>query len=217
MTNTTRRNSDKLIIFDCDGVLVDSESITNQVLVDYVNELGVDITLKKALELFSGGALADWIEYLKVDHRITVPQNFTEVFRTRMKTAFEKDLTAVDGVVELIESLDCPICIASNGPLEKMETSLNVTGLQKYFKENVFSAYQINKWKPDPALFLYAAKQMEVTPTDCIVIEDSPRGAEAACAAGMKVYGYDVYGKTQALIDNGAILFTQMSDLLDKL
>lgn len=207
----------KLIIFDCDGVLVDSETITNQVLVDYVNEFGVGISLEKALKLFSGGALSDWIKYVKEEHGINLPTEFVPTFRSRMKKAFEKDLKAVPGIPELIESLDCPICIASNGPLEKMEATLRITDLAKYFKGNVFSAYQINKWKPDPALFLYAAKQMGVDPKDCIVIEDSPRGAEAAVAAGMKVYGFDVYGKTQALIDNGAILFTQMSDLTDKL
>lgn len=209
--------SDKLIIFDCDGVLVDSETITNQVLVDYVNEFGVGISLEKALELFQGGALADWVHYVRVEHGIDLPPEFQTTFRHRMKVAFEKDLRAVDGVFELIESLDCSICIASNGPLEKMETTLKVTGLDKHFEDNVFSAYQINKWKPDPSLFLFAADKMGIHPSNCTVIEDSPRGAEAAVSAGMKVYGYDVYGKTQALIDNQAVLFTKMTDLIDRL
>lgn len=207
----------ELIIFDCDGVLVDSETITNQVLVDYVNEFGVGISLEKALELFQGGALADWIHYVRTEHGIELPSDFQTNFRYRMKLAFEKDLKVVPGVVELIESLKVPICIASNGPLEKMETTLKVTGLSKYFGENVFSAYQINKWKPDPSLFLFAAQNMGVHPENCTVIEDSPRGAEAAVRAGMKVYGYDVYGKTQALIDNKAVLFTKMTDLIDRM
>ena len=207
----------KLIIFDCDGVLVDSETITNQVLVDYVNEFGVGISLEKALELFQGGALADWVHYVKAEHGIDLPPEFQTNFRRRMKVAFEKDLKVIPGVLELIESLDCPICIASNGPLEKMETTLKVTGLNKYFNDNIFSAYQINKWKPDPSLFLYAAEKMGVEPKNCTVIEDSPRGAEAATKAGMKVYGYDVYGKTQALIDNQAVLFTNMADLIDRI
>ncbi len=208
---------EKLIIFDCDGVLVDSETITNQVLVDYVNEFGVGISLEKALELFQGGTIADWIHYVKVEHNIELPPEFVSNFRHRMKVAFEKELQPVDGVKELIESLNCKICIASNGPMEKMETTLRVTGLDKYFGKNVYSAYQINKWKPDPSLFLHAAKEMGVDPQNCTVIEDSPRGAEAAIAAGMDVYGYDIYGKSQALIDNGAHLFTKMTDLIDRI
>lgn len=207
----------KLIIFDCDGVLVDSETITNQVLVDYVNEFGVGISLERALELFRGGALADWIHYVKVEHRIDLPPEFQSNFRHRMKIAFEKELTAVPGVEELIHSIEAPICIASNGPLEKMATTLKVTGLNKYFGENIFSAYQINKWKPDPSLFLHAARTMGIEPENCTVIEDSPRGVEAATAAGMKSYGFDVYGKTKDLTENGAHLFTKMEDLIGKL
>ncbi|MGH1468153.1 MAG: HAD family hydrolase [Bdellovibrionales bacterium] len=208
---------EKLIIFDCDGVLVDSESITNQVLVDYVNEFGVGITLERALELFQGGTIADWIHYVKVEHDIELPQEFVSNFRHKMKVAFEKELEPVSGVEKLIESLNCKICIASNGPMEKMETTLRVTKLNRYFGENIYSAYQINKFKPDPSLFLHAAKEMGIEPQHCTVIEDSPRGAQAAVAAGMTVYGYDVYGKTQALIDNGALLFTKMTDLIDRI
>ncbi len=206
-----------LVIFDCDGVLVDSESITNQVLVDYVSEFGVDITLSKAIELFQGGSLADWVTYIKVNFQIDPPSDFTEQFRHRMKLAFKKDLKAVDGVEKLIKSIHSPICIASNGPLEKMDTSLEVTNLKKYFGNNIYSAYQINKWKPDPSLFLHAAKSMGVDPKNCVVIEDSPKGVEAATRAKMKSFGYDVYGKTQSLIDNGAELFTQMEDLIGKI
>jgi HAD superfamily hydrolase (TIGR01509 family) len=205
-----------LVIFDCDGVLVDSETITNQVLVDYIGEFGVEISLEKALELFRGGALSDWIRYAQLEFNVELPDEFTSNFRHRLKVSFERDLKPVEGVVQLIESIEGPICVASNGPHEKMDTSLAVTGILPYFKNRIFSAYDIGKWKPDPALFLHAAKQMNVKPENCIVIEDSPRGIEAATAAGMKSYGYDVYGKTQALIDNGAQTFTKMTDLIGK-
>ena len=210
----------ELIIFDCDGVLVDSETITNQVLVDYLNEFGAGLSLKEALELFQGGALSDSIEYMNQKHGITLPPEFTSNFRHRMKAAFEKRLKAVPGIVELIDSLiaaNKKICIASNGPIEKMDTTLHITNLKKYFGDSVFSAYQINKWKPEPDLFLYAAEQMNTKPENCTVIEDSPRGIKAAKLAGMKAYGFDVYGKTEELKAEGAVLFTKMTDLIDKI
>lgn len=204
----------KLIIFDCDGVLVDSETITNQILVDYINEFGTDLSLENALELFRGGALSDCIEYVKSHYGIRLPDEFAPNFRHRMKVAFEKDLKAVDGVKDLLDSLNHSICVASNGPLEKMSTTLKVTGLKSYFGENVFSAYQINKWKPEPDLFLHAAETMGVSPEDSIVIEDSPRGVRAARLAGMRCYGYDVYGKSKELRQEGAHVFTKMTDLI---
>lgn len=207
----------KLIIFDCDGVLVDSETITNQILVDYVNEFGTDFTLERALELFRGGALSDWVTYVKEHYDISLPNDFAPTFRQRMKVAFEKDLKSVDGIEKLLVSINKPICVASNGPLEKMDTTLKVTNLKSYFKDNVFSAYQINKWKPEPDLFLFAAEKMGFAPKDCVVIEDSPRGVRAAKLAGMKAYGFDVYGKTEELKNEGALIFTKMEQLIGKL
>jgi len=203
----------ELVIFDCDGVLVDSETITNQVLVDCINEFGTNLSVEDALELFRGGALADCIAYVKSEYGITLPDEFASNFRRRMKLAFEKDLKAVDGIKELLENIQQPVCVASNGPLEKMDTTLKVTGLKKYFGDNVYSAYQIDKWKPEPDLFLFAASKMGVSPEKAVVVEDSPRGIEAARRAGMKSYGFDVYGKTTELKKEGAILFKKMSEL----
>jgi len=203
----------KLIIFDCDGVLVDSETIAHQVLVDYINEFGTNLSLESALELFRGGALADTIHYINTTYGVKLPEEFSTSFRQRMKIAFEKDLKVVDGVTDLLDSVKQSVCIASNGPIEKMDTTLKVTGLKNYFGRNIFSAYQINKWKPEPDLFLYAAEKMGFAPQDTVVIEDSPRGAKAARLAGMQVYGYDVYGKSDELASEGAVLFKKMSDL----
>lgn len=205
----------ELIIFDCDGVLVDSETITNQVLVDYINEFGTSLTLDDALELFRGGALADCITYIRTEHGIELPEDFAPNFRHRIKVAFEKDLKAVEGIKELLDSITQPVCVASNGPMEKMETTLKVTGLSSYFGENVFSAYQLNKWKPEPDLFLHAADKMGVSPEKAVVVEDSPRGIEAATRAGMKSYGFDVYGKTAELEAEGAVNFKKMTDLIE--
>lgn len=207
----------KLVIFDCDGVLVDSETIANQILVDYINEFGTTLCLEDALELFRGGTLSDCITHVQNEYDITLPDEFALNFRQRMKLEFEKDLKAVEGIKELLEALNQKVCVASNGPSEKIDTTLKVTGLKKYFGENIFSAYQIKKWKPDPALFLHAAAKMGVTPEDAVVIEDSPRGVRAATLAGMRSYGYDVYGKTEELKSEGATVFKKMTDLIEVL
>lgn len=208
----------KLIIFDCDGVLVDSESITNTVLSNYLNEFGLDFTPQKALELFRGGALQDCIDFVRNNYGVELPENFPSSFRHRMKVAFEKDLEPVKGVKELLDSLKGrAVCVASNGPIEKMDTTLKVTGLKPYFNDHVFSAYQIQKWKPEPDLFLHAAKTMGFEPSDCVVIEDSPRGVEAATKAGMKSYGFAVYGNEDKLKANGAEVFHSMQSLMGKL
>lgn len=207
-----------LIIFDCDGVLVDSESTTNKVLSDYLNEFGLDFTPKKAIDLFRGGALADCIRYVKVEHNIDLPKEFPSNFRHRMKVAFEERLDAVENIHLLLENLkenDRSICVASNGPLEKMETTLKVTKIKPYFDQNIFSAYQINKWKPDPALFIYAAKEMGFEPENCIVIEDSSKGAQAARKAKMKCFGFAVYDNEASLQAQEAELFYDMKDLIN--
>jgi len=196
---------------------VDSETITHKVLVDYLNEFGANLSLEKALDLFRGGALSEALEHIKLDYGINLPDEFASNFRHRMRVAFEKDLTAVEGVKELLSSLDQAVCVASNGPMEKMDTTLKVTGLKPFFNQNVFSAYQINKWKPEPDLFLHAAKTMGFSPSEAVVIEDSPRGVEAARRAGMKAYGFDVYGKSEELKKEGATLFTKMTDLIQVL
>lgn len=209
----------KLIIFDCDGVLVDSETTTNKVLADYLNEFGLDFTAEKALKLFRGGALADCIDYVRTDYKVELPEDFPSQFRHRMKVAFEKNLDPVKNIKNLLDHLEnkeeeFSVCVASNGPMEKMDTTLRVTNLKKYFNENIYSAYQIDKWKPDPSLFLYAAKNMGFKPEDCIVVEDSPRGAEAAKASGMKCFGFAVYNNEESLKSEGAELFYNMLELV---
>ncbi len=209
---------EKLIIFDCDGVLVDSETTTNKILSDYLNEFGLDFTPEKAISLFRGGSLADCIEYVKKEYDVDLPTEFPSNFRHRMRVAFEEKLDPVKNIKLLLESLNKrAICVASNGPMEKMETTLKVTGIKPFFNENIFSAYQINKWKPDPALFIYAAKKMNFEPKNCIVIEDSPKGAQAAKLAGMKCYGYAVYENEDSLKAQGAELFYDMKELVNKI
>lgn len=201
------------IIFDCDGTLVDSEKVGNAALIECVAELGLNLTLDTALEHFAGRKMADTIRLIERWLGAPVPDGFLPTLRTRMAQAFEERLEAMDGVHTLLQSLTIPFCVASNGPQDKMQVSLRVTGLLNYFSGRIFSAYDCESFKPDPGLFLYAAKQMQVAPESCAVVEDSPLGIRAAIAAGMTAFGYAPDGGGSALSAEGATVFHNMDAL----
>lgn len=175
-----------LVIFDCDGTLVDSEPVSNQVVADMMNALGIEMTKEKSIELFAGTQFSFIHQYVIDRVDLADDFNFEKEFRRQSKVAFEKHLNPVPGVRTFIESLTIPYCVASNGPKEKMTVTLKVTGLDKYFEEQkIFSAYDINSWKPDPGLFLHAADSMGFKPEETIVIEDTISGVMAANNAGI--------------------------------
>jgi len=178
----------ELIIFDCDGTLVDTETLTNGLITNMMIEIGIPMTLEKCLQLFKGKSFVDINQYIEsqLDHALEF--HFETSFRQRSKILFEAELKTIDGVEEFLKKLDIPICIASNGPQVKMGTTLDVTGLNVYFKpEHVFSAYDIGIWKPAPDLFLFACEQMGGKPETTLVIEDTKVGAIAADKAMMDV------------------------------
>ena len=201
------------IIFDCDGTLVDSERVGNAVLIECAEELGLSLTLETALEHFAGRKMADTISLIEQWLGVPVPDSFLPTVRTRMANAFEERLEAMGGVHALLKSLSFPICVASNGPHEKMQVSLRVTGLLEYFSGRIFSAYDCGSWKPEPGLFLHAAKTMGVAPESCAVVEDSPLGIRAAMAAGMTAFGYAPDGDGVSLSREGATVFHHMDAL----
>lgn len=202
------------IIFDCDGTLVDSERLGNAVIVECVSELGLHLTLDQALEHFAGRKMADTIAQIEAWLGQPVPADFLPELRARMAVAFTRQLTPMEGVHELLKSLNVPVCVASNGPRDKMQVSLGVTGLLEYFEGRVFSAYDCNSWKPAPGLFLHAAQSMGVRPETCAVVEDSPLGIQAAIAAGMAPFGYAPYSDGASLTLAGARVFHHMSGFL---
>lgn len=203
----------KAIIFDCDGTLVDSERVGNAALVECAQEVGIELTLEMALRHFRGRKMADTLGLLEQWLGGPLPENFLPMVRLRMATAFEERLTAMEGVHELLSKLSVPICVASNGPHEKMEVSLRVTGLSQYFADRIYSAYDCNIWKPDPGLFHYAAREMGADPSACAVVEDSIMGVEAAVSAGMTAFGYAPQDNGQFLAHAGAIVFHHMKSL----
>lgn len=181
----------KAVIFDCDGVLVDSEPISNRVLVDMANEVGANINLPYAFKHFKGNSLKKCITLIDELTGISSVTEFEVEFRRRSFEAFKIELEPVPGVESLIQDLKIPYCVASSGPENKIRLNLELTGLLKYFENNIFSCYSINKWKPDPAVFLWAADQMKLQPSECLIVEDSILGIQAALSGGFTVCAYN--------------------------
>lgn len=177
----------KLVIFDCDGVLVDSEKLSNNVLAQMLADYGHQISGDESVDRFRGMELGKCIEILGRETSIVLPETFETDFRQHMSSVFQTQLQPVEGALQLVKSLRIPFCVASNGPRKKIEANLQTTKQYPHFVGKIFSAYEVNSWKPDPDLFLSAAKHFGVAPGDCIVIEDSIVGVRAAIAANMPV------------------------------
>jgi len=184
-------NSYKCIIFDCDGVLVDSEPIGNQVLADLANKYGADIDVSYALKYFKGKAFNTSKTEIETLIGKALPPDFEKQYRELSYAAFKRHIKPIPYVKSVLSSLEIPFCVASSGPEEKIKLNLKHTGLLPFFNSRIYSCYTINKWKPDPAVFLWAAKSMGFKPKDCVVIEDSETGIAAAKSGGFNVLVYD--------------------------
>ncbi len=203
----------KCILFDCDGVLVDSEGITNQVLMDMTKPHGLELTLDEANRFFNGRNLRAIFENIKKRLNSKLPKTFESDFRRLTFEAFKTDMKPIPGVTEFIENLSVAYGVASNGPEDKIRLNLTTTGLIEKFGKNIFSAYQINSWKPDPELYLHAAQTMGFSVNECIVIEDSPSGVIAAKRGGFTVYGLASPHSETQLKEAGATLFYNYEEL----
>jgi len=179
----------KLVIFDCDGVLVDSEELSTKVLVEMLADYGHPISAIASEARFRGMQLTKCLRILEREAGIELPESFEADVRQRMSSVFKAQLRPVEGAQRLVESLQMPFCVASTGPRKKIEENLQITNLYAHFSGKIFSGYEIGSWKPDPGLFLSAARHFEVAPKDCIVIEDSFVGVSAGLAANMTVIG----------------------------
>lgn len=177
------------VIFDCDGTLVDSELLANTILVECAARCGLQLSVEEAMQRYVGGRMADCVADLEARFGRRLPDDFVSDFRTRTAAAFRVGLKPVEGARELLQALRVPFCVASSGPAEKIELSLGVTGLLPFFtRDRIFSAYDVGCWKPDPGLFLHAARTMGIAPTRCAVVEDSLPGINAGIAARMPTF-----------------------------
>lgn len=205
------------MILDCDGVLVDSERISSRILTDSINAVGWAIDFDEARERFQGESLANIVaEVERVSARSLEPA-WIEAFQERRSAAFRAELTAVSGAAKAareIRRLGFTVCLASQASLDKTRLTLGLTGLLEAFESHrLFSSSMVERGKPAPDLFLYAAHRCGYEPATCVVVEDGLRGVVAARAAGMRVLGYAADGDPAVLAEAGAEVFMDMLDL----
>jgi len=203
-----------LVIFDCDGVLVDSERLAVEVDKELLAELGWEVTADDIVERFVGRSDEFFIAEVERHLGRPLPPGWHEASTLRLHQAFRESLQPVDGIIEAIDRIVLPACVASSGTHDKMRFTLGLTGLLPRFEGRLFSATEVSRGKPAPDLFLHAARSMGREPHECVVVEDSVPGVVAARAAGMSVVAY-AGGVTRAerLLELGAEVITDMRQL----
>ena len=179
-----------LVIFDLDGVLVDSEPISSRVTAAALTEAGVEISAAEVCDRFLGVSTASMLRMIEAEHGCRLPESFQETLRARILRAFEHELQPVPGVPALLDALAVPRCVASSSHPERIRRSLELAGLLERFVPHLFSVTMVSAGKPAPDLFLLAAARMAAEPASCLVVEDSEVGVRAGKAAGMTVYGF---------------------------
>ncbi|MEV7368961.1 HAD family hydrolase [Streptomyces sp. NPDC091299] len=209
-----------LVIFDNDGVLVDSEPISNRLLAGYLTEIGHPTSYEDSIRDFMGSAMHRVHDLIEERTGERLPSDFDDVFHARVFAAFERELKPVPGVVDVLEKLSAdrvPYCVASSGSHERIRVGHRTTGLDRWFVDGrIFSSQDVGRGKPAPDLFLHAAERMGVAPGDCLVVEDSPLGVRAAVAAWMDVYGFTAMTPADRLV-GATQLFSTMGELADLL
>lgn len=212
--------SDTLLIFDCDGVLVDSELISLGLLIDHCADHGLALDIAQACDCFLGKPVANAATEASRLHNIAIPDVDLGMFQRKILDRFEADLLPVPGISDALQALDHPMCVASSSNMERIDASVRLTNLSTYFDGKLFSTDMVARGKPHPDVFLHAAAEMGFEPSQSLVIEDSPAGLRAAQAAHMKTIAFvggnhashaNLKAKLEALSPD--ILIDHMSDL----
>lgn len=201
------------ILFDSDGTLVDSEPLTFRLLVEWLEPFGVVLDAEALHLRYRGWKLANVLVELAQTHGLDLPADFEPRFRDHQRERFETELEPLPGVPQLLRDLDRACAVVTSGPLAKVRKALAVTGLDVYFGDRVYSAYEVGIWKPDPGIYLHAAADMGFSPEHCLAIEDSPIGLEAAVESGIPSVFLNRYGDLCPYEDVTEI--TSMDELRD--
>ena len=205
----------RLVIFDCDGVLIDSEPIANRVLAEQLEEAGLAMSLEETMHAFVGRTRDGCIDLAGRMLGRALPEDFGARWDAALYAALERDVKPVPGIVEVLDGLGLPWCVASNGEPERMRLALRAAGLLGRVGNRLFSAREVARPKPAPDLFLHAAQAMGAEPRDCVVVEDTPTGVKGGVAAGMRVLGYAgaAHADATELGALGAEVFRDMREL----
>ncbi|CPR15520.1 6-phosphogluconate phosphatase [Brenneria goodwinii] len=179
------------VFFDCDGTLVDSEVLCCQAYVNIFIPYGIKLSLEEVIKTYKGMKLHEIIARISQKHGLNVSMESVERhYRQEVTRLFDESLQPIKGARELIQSIKVPIAVVSNGPVSKMQHSLGLTNMLEFFGDHLYSGYDLQKWKPDPAVIFYAAEQMQVPVQHGILVEDSTSGVQAGIAAGIPVFYY---------------------------
>jgi len=207
-----------LIIFDCDGVLVNSEKVANEVFADVLLEVcGLEFTLEDMFDTFVGHSRAQCLEKIEAILGEPPPAELDQRYQEDINLALKDSVAAIEGIESVLTNLALPFCVASSGSHDKMKLTLGKTGLIDFFDGNIFSTSEVERGKPHPDIYLHAAATMGgYQPQRCLVIEDSPIGITGAVAAGMRVFGFAELMPAHKLKASGAhLVFENMHDLPD--
>ena len=207
----------RLVIFDCDGVLVDSEPISNAVLARVLTECGVPTSTEEAIAIYKGQIMSEVVRISEERLGGALPADFVGRFEGERAIEFKRSLTPIPGAADAVRAVTdagIEVCVATQGKPDKTEMTLGITGLRGRFGEHaVFSAYAVARGKPFPDLFLHAAASMGCEPAETVVVEDTPIGARAGIAAGMRVLGYAADSSAAALREVGAEPFESLDEV----
>jgi HAD superfamily hydrolase (TIGR01509 family) len=204
----------ELVIFDCDGVLVDSERLAVRIEVEILATMGLLLSESEVIDRFVGRSDEYMRQELSTLLGRELPADWDAEFSHLYRSTFEAELKPVPGIRAALDRITTPTCVASSGTHHKMQFTLGLTGLYERFEGRIFSATEVARGKPAPDLFLHAARQMDVVPERCAVVEDSAPGVEAALAAGMDVFGYAGGVTPAAKLDRpGVTVFDDMAEL----
>lgn len=179
-----------LVIFDCDGVLIDSEVLVCRLHAEELTRHGFPFTTAEVVRRFVGGTRPTMYAAIEAEHGRPIPAGYNDRLNERIAETFPTDLKAIEGVAEAMDALGIPFCVASNAETAKLLLGLRMTGLHDRLAPHIFSASDVPRPKPAPDLFLHAARTMGADPARCLVVEDSPTGVKAGRAAGMTVLGF---------------------------
>ncbi|MFP2505716.1 6-phosphogluconate phosphatase [Buttiauxella gaviniae] len=202
------------VFFDCDGTLVDSEVICSKAYVHMFAQYGIELALEEVHKTFKGIKLYEIIDTINARYGVNLAKEELEpIYRAEVSRLFDSELVEIEGAAALVDQIKVPMCIVSNGPVSKMNHSLGKTGMLHHFEDKLFSGYDIQTWKPDPALMFHAAEAMRVEAKNCVLVDDSMAGAQSGIAAGMEVFYFCADPHNKPIDHPKVTTFTDLAQL----